>query len=888
MRSLPFVLLLVTFLPSPLLAQENLVVNGSFETATTATGLADDWVYEPGTSADRAPSVQTTREAGKVGDWAQAIRCDRFQDAGHVMLAQRGKVAVEKGKRYTLSFWARGEDLPRASVALRDTSDWQDAGLSSSFSPRDRWRLFRFSFTASRSVHETTRLQFWYTSTGALWLDDVVLIETADRTPLEYIAGWPQGRRNCLLNSSFELGEGGWFTSGYWCVHGRVTNDDPCDGRRCLRIEADPDVLPYYSFDYFDPVHRPIESLAVATPYWIALDEGAEYTLSGYARASRAVPGVIGVRFPGGQSTAAITIGEQPGWRRFTHAFRARQSLAHVVFGPTAPEPAVEPATVWLDALQLEPGGAAGDYQPRREVEVAATTEPWRSFAADRPALVPLRLVAWNAGTTEAPVEVRWQARDFWDKPAGTGVTRLTVPAGSSATWASEDLTGAGRSLPFARITVTAAGEELPPLRTTTVLPEDQAPRDSVFGINHAYPWDEWLVLCRRMGITWVRDWTLKWQYVEPEPGRFELDKADYYIERPLRLGMQELCMFPFPSSVWAAEKPPTRPAEEPRLYRPIETAFRPTDPGLLKRYITACVERYRDRIKHWEVFNESIFTTYSLPHTYGYKAEDYVPLLAAAHEAVKRADPGALVVGGYSAMAASHADLYATLIGKGGLAHCDGLSIHDYPGGEPEGSEEAVGRLVAAMREAGAPRPLWLTEFAYYGDDDVEPTMDLGAWPPFVEDETTHALWTARYCLLMLGSGVSNVFFHIWNARVNFDSGQSLFFEADGEPRKATAALCAMVRMLGPKPDFVDTLDLGQDGQVCLLFRRGNTLVAVTWDAWSGTRCGGPPPPGEWRDFLGQPLGAPPTGLDPSPLYLETTEGRDKLERRLRTWIAS
>ncbi|MCD6350989.1 MAG: hypothetical protein J7M26_02620, partial [Armatimonadetes bacterium] len=407
----------------------------------------------------------------------------------------------------------------------------------------------------------------------------------------------------------------------------------------------------------------------------------------------------------------------------------------------------------------------------------------------------------------------------------------------------------------------------------------------SPFGMNHAYAWDEWLVLSRRMGINWVRDWTLKWQWLEPERGKMELAKADFFINRPLRLGMKELVMFPFPSSVWAAEEPPKRPAKQRKLYRPIETAWRPRDVGAFKHYVQACVERYRDRIHDWEVFNESIFTSYSLPRSYGYEAADYVPLLAAAHEAIRAGDPKAYVIGGYSAPPGAHLGLYDTFIKLHGPDYCDAVSIHEYPGGEPEGCEQAAMNLVRKLEAAGKPRPLWLTEFAYYADDDVAPTKNLSSWPPLVEGEKTQAEWLVRYCLLMMSARVERIFFHIWTTRVNYDGGQGLFFEADGEPHKVAVAVSAMAQRLGPEPEFLQRVDLGSEGRVCLLFRRGNTIVGAVWDAWTEDRCRGSAPRASWYDITGAPLAKAPQRLTASPVFFETRGGVEELARKLGRW---
>ncbi|MBC7289407.1 MAG: carbohydrate binding domain-containing protein, partial [Armatimonadetes bacterium] len=257
--------------------QANMVPNGSFEVDADGDGIADQWTYAPGTSSDSAPTTKLFRDKGRHGDWCQAIQCTRFE-RGHVMLAQTGTVGVEQGKTYEITFWARGEDIGQVNVGLQETRTWQHLGLWRSFRPPRRWRWYRYVFTANRTAHETTRLQFWYTGTGTLYIDDVVLRPTEPPSG-EYIICWPSGSKNCLLNSSFELGTAGWLTYGYWRLYGEVVEDKAAHGQRCLRIAVDPAKVPVSSFDYYEPTSRPIDVLAVASRHWIRLERGVEYTL---------------------------------------------------------------------------------------------------------------------------------------------------------------------------------------------------------------------------------------------------------------------------------------------------------------------------------------------------------------------------------------------------------------------------------------------------------------------------------------------------------------------------------------------------------------------------------------------------------------------------------
>ena len=75
---------------------------------------------------------------------------------------------------------------------------------------------------------------------------------------------------------------------------------------------------------------------------------------------------------------------------------------------------------------------------------------------------------------------------------------------------------------------------------------------DSPLGFNHAYPWNFLVRLAREAGIVWWRDWSAKWQTVEPEKGKFDFTAADPQIQRVLDLDSEVEVLLPFPSASWS------------------------------------------------------------------------------------------------------------------------------------------------------------------------------------------------------------------------------------------------------------------------------------------------------------------------------------------------
>ena len=56
----------------------------------------------------------------------------------------------------------------------------------------------------------------------------------------------------------------------------------------------------------------------------------------------------------------------------------------------------------------------------------------------------------------------------------------------------------------------------------------------------------------------------------------------------------------------------------------------------------------------------------------------------------------------------------------QGGLAKVDILDLHNYPvTADPESYEPDIAELEQMMKERGELRPMWLTEYGCYADDD-------------------------------------------------------------------------------------------------------------------------------------------------------------------------
>jgi hypothetical protein len=358
---------------------------------------------------------------------------------------------------------------------------------------------------------------------------------------------------------------------------------------------------------------------------------------------------------------------------------------------------------------------------------------------------------------------------------------------------------------------------------------------DSRFGMNHAYPWPHLLDLNRKAGLGWVRDWSCKWQEVEPEKGRFTFAEADHQIDRPLRHGLDVLAMLPFPSSHWSSSAPDDYDLSGGYMSRREHVAYAARDVAEFESYVGRTVSHYRGRVTWWQVFNEPVFTTYSLPRNFGYDAADYAGWTKAFARAARKAMPGCKILAGMGALSDGQIlSDWEQFLAAGGSEDVDAIDIHHYPRiRPPEYMEALLAKLNALMDKHGGRKPLWLTEYGYYADDEPSavPIANSGFNVP-LESEKLQAEYTVRWTTIMFAGGVQKIFYHAGTCDgLNRDSLQGIFYEYAGQPHKIYAAQAVMAHFFTPTSQFVKRLRLGDGVRACL-FRDGDRdrTFAVIW----------------------------------------------------------
>jgi hypothetical protein len=867
-------------------ADTELVFNGSFEQPGKSGAAPDGWA----TSGAREVKQRVALDIGRDGKHCAKLECTAFGGEGpasHAMVAQTGRVAVRHGQRYRLSFWAKGGGIKGSfvEVALTNTRHWENAGLAEAFTVPSKWQRFEFLFQAKDDLPAAaSRLQFWFKGTGTLWLDDVSLVESA--TGLEW---FPQiatgGVKNFVPNSSFECGGANWggYTYGLsgWAgnlyrLEGEVDAAAASHGSHSFKIALSPKTLPVFWFDYYEPIRQPVRRVFVANRGWFRVPPGQKLTLSAFmcADSDGVVAQLAAIEAPGRTLRKAVTVGRE--WKRFEFAFAPHQPFLFIAAGLDLDESKRDAATLWLDAVQLERGDRATDYAPRAPVEsFIETAVEGNTFT--KPADGATMMVrAFNDSDREQTVRGKLAVTDFLDKTALESDQAATVPAHSNASVPVRGVCKGRQGFFRATWTVDAAPQSL---RMAIIEPAPKDAKDSPLAFNHAYPWQFLVKLARQAGIVWWRDWSAKWQTCEPEKGKFDWSTADAQIERVLKLNSEVDVMIPFPSALWNSTSDPEKVAKEAGKNSYLKTrlpvAFAPKDPDEFGRFAADVVKHYRAAkpraVTTYQLLNESVYTSYSLSQRFGYTVDDYIRLTGSAYRAMKIADPNCRVVTGCGANPVGAET--REFIEKGGLQFADIFDVHMYDPTMPaESYEETFSKLEELMRAHGGPKPVWMTEWGCYADDDPpsvpwlagDAAMNRCRW----SSERAATEHIVKFTAVTFAHGMRKIFFHAGTCGpINGSDAGGVLFEYGGAPRKMLPGVTALTRLLGVPDECVRKIVRGD--LRAYVFRMKNRAVAIAWCGENQRRPLAPAKGVRAFDIMGNALPPRDATLGESPVYL-------------------
>lgn len=859
------------------------VFNGSFEQDANADGVPDGWAAYGRPDIEQRLSIVVDPQRGAVAK----LDCRRFVPGfpdSHAMLAQLDHMGVKSGQWYRLRLWSRAENLSSGAVqiALVNRKQWANVGLADSFAPSATWQPFEFSFQPRQDLApEDSRFQIWFAGTGSLYLDDVTL-EPIEELRRQWQPQLPtEGVVNAIPNSGFECGGAGWGSWGgdlpgwgaqVFSLLGQWDSERAFEGQRSWRLSLSPDTLPVCYFDYYDPMEHPLKTLLIGHEGWVPIERGQSYVFSAYVSADR---DDLPVRMTcwqadGRKAERTFTIGQR--WTRVHLAFTAEKDFACGFVGLDLRQTQPPEGSLWIDAIQWESGKEPSLYQSREPLEAQLETDRVGNVFTDPVGGLAFRLRVSNTTDAARTLKGVVTLTDYLDHPAWQQEIEQSIPPkGTTQIEFSRVLPG---QRGFYRLQWQPQEGLGQTVRCAVVEPSTE--RDSLFGMNHAFSWEFLLRLSHDAGLRWWRDWSVKWNTVQPQPGAFDFRVPDAQIERVLDVQGQVLVLLPFPSAAWATKpdmaKVKAQAGDNEYLLRRLVVAYKPERLDDFAAYVRATVKHYSGRINTFEILNEPLYTDYAVPAAFGHTTADYIALLRTAWETAKAVDPSCTIVGGVAAPPDSR--WVNDFIDQGGLQWCDAMNLHLYPHrGSPDAYEEAFRSCWEQVTSKGPKRPIWVTEIGFYGDDDPpftpfsvgDNSMNTALRP----SEFRTASDLVKFATILCAAGVEKIFYHAGTCdALNQNTAGNIFFEYGGAPRKQYAAQAALSRLLGSDVEFVRKWT-EPEGVPAFEFRSRGRTVVVLWTNKSSASPFNVPAGFRALDLMGNPQAGSEVTPGDVPIYL-------------------
>ncbi|RME94899.1 MAG: hypothetical protein D6766_04725, partial [Verrucomicrobia bacterium] len=271
---------------------------------------------------------------------------------------------------------------------------------------------------------------------------------------------------------------------------------------------------------------------------------------------------------------------------------------------------------------------------------------------------------------------------------------------------------------------------------------------------------------------------------------------------------------------------------------------------------------------------------TYALPRRFGYGVVDYLRLLRLASTAIKDVESRIRVIGGIGA--APRAGLTHEFIEQGGLRWVDVLDLHLYEAPRAaESYEEDFRELEQLMQAHGGPKPMWITEWGCYADDDPacdpptvgDAAMNRCRWPT----ERAASEHIVKFATVALAHGVERIFFHAGTCgAINQPDAGGVLFEYGGAPRKMYPAVAVFTRLVGVPGRLAGRVE--RDGWVAFVFETSEGATAVLWAVDGRTHEFEGGRGIQWLDLMGNVLSGGRLRLGGTPVYVRAANPAELL----------
>ena len=229
-----------------------------------------------------------------------------------------------------------------------------------------------------------------------------------------------------------------------------------------------------------------------------------------------------------------------------------------------------------------------------------------------------------------------------------------------------------------------------------------------------------------------------EWNRIEPRNGYYEWFKFDRAVAVAEARNVDVVGKLVYTAD-WASSAPAGTAAADKRYYPP-------KDINDWNDYVRQTVNRYKDTVKVWEVWNEPNIDKYWKPAP---SAAGYAALLKSANSIIKAASPDATVLVGGLANGLPESYMNS-LISNGAGNSFDGVAIHMYVKGAPEPSiiDTWMTGAKSYMDRKLPGRSLWITEVGW--------TTCASCATAVTEEE--QALYLSRFMIDAAAQGIQSV----------------------------------------------------------------------------------------------------------------------------------
>ncbi|MEK6795050.1 MAG: hypothetical protein AABZ39_09750 [Spirochaetota bacterium] len=382
------------------------------------------------------------------------------------------------------------------------------------------------------------------------------------------------------------------------------------------------------------------------------------------------------------------------------------------------------------------------------------------------------------------------------------------------------------------------------------------AGRDSPFGI-HIEGGDIGVAKMRLLGVHWIRannPLFTKWTAVEPQKGKWFF--PDVHVDRFLNAGFDILGSLDR-TPQWAAQNPSNvRRGTDFLDYK----ADLPADMSAWQNYVRTMVQRYRTKIRYWDIWNEPDIDFLNPPSGMT-RLEAWLLLVKSAKDVIKSIDPDIKIVGGPAYFFHTRGltnnymdDFPEKLVENLGIVSLDVFGFHHYVRDRRflDDSDHPLKRLEwmrSAMKIGGKTPVIWNTEWGFasraitangvYLPDGVLSPMDAAG--DFV-------YWS----VMQLALGIEKIFFYDGQDDFYYHHHYTKSFWDYREPRPIAVACAVLTKMLDGL-HFTQELP-ASDGRI-LQFSGASRTVLVAWSRRGRDLIYDVPSGSSVVDCLGRPL---------------------------------